>query len=106
MLLRINLKVFVRKKEENGLGILRYGNLYYKFLLDFFYFVLEVDLRRMYGYECGCSFSVVLLLFVSLMIILSCNKDSGLVVVIRSFEFFLREVVRIFLNIFFIFRKR
>ncbi|CAN7070018.1 unnamed protein product [Brassica rapa subsp. trilocularis] len=103
---RINSKAFVRKKEENGLGTPRHGNLYYKSPLDFFYFASEVDLRRMYGYECGCSPSAAPSSPVSLMITPPCNKDSGLAAATRSPESFLREAARTFPNTPSIFRKR
>ncbi|KAF3568197.1 hypothetical protein DY000_02019959, partial [Brassica cretica] len=102
---RINSNAFVQKKEENGFGTPRHGNLYYKSPLDS-YFASEADLRRMYGYECGCSPSAVSSSPVSLTITPPCNKDSGLAAATRSPESFLREAARTFPNTPSIFRKR
>lgn len=101
----INSKAYAERsterKEENGFGTPKHGNLYYKSPLDF-YFPSEVDLQRMYGYECGCSPAAAspVSLYTP-----PCNTDSGLAAT-RSPESFLREAARTFPNTPSIFRKR
>lgn len=91
----------IQRKEENGFGTPKHGNLYYKSPLDF-YVPSEADLQRMYGYEYGCSPGAAspVTLFTP-----PCNKDSGLAAT-RSPESFLREAARTFPNTPSIFRKR
>ncbi|ESQ40149.1 hypothetical protein EUTSA_v10013211mg [Eutrema salsugineum] len=91
----------IQRKQENGFGTPKHGNLYYKSPLDF-YLPSEADLQRIYGYDCGCSpgaASPVTLMTPP------CNKDSGLSAT-RSPESFLREAARTFPNTPSIFRKR
>uniref|UniRef100_A0A1J3EX22 Myb-related protein 3R-1 n=1 Tax=Noccaea caerulescens TaxID=107243 RepID=A0A1J3EX22_NOCCA len=91
----------IQRKEENGFGTPKHGNLYYKSPLEF-YIPSEADLQRMYGYEYGCSPGAAspVTLFTP-----PCNKDSGLAAT-RSPESFLREAARTFPNTPSIFRKR
>ncbi|EOA20337.1 hypothetical protein CARUB_v10000643mg [Capsella rubella] len=102
---RINSRAYVersiQRKEENGFGTPKHGNLYYKSPLDY-YFPSEADLQRMYGSECGCSPESATPVS---LITPPCNKDSGLAAT-RSPESFLREAARTFPNTPSIFRKR